>query len=198
MTNKAFAAYNIHSDIAANRPATPTIADGQLYVFQATDTHVISIWDGTVWQEFTARNYYYDASAPTPAGVAGTVKLMQGLGVSPGWAITPKTTGRIGILATGIINNDLIGGGGVTKLELRYGTGSAPTNGAAATGTSAAPELSLTDPIASAAVLYLIYAEVSGLTVATQYWFDFSVRSGGAGGNATILPATLLLEEKRG
>lgn len=49
MSNQAFAAYNIHSNTAANRPATPTIADGQLYMFQATDTGVVSVWNGTAW-----------------------------------------------------------------------------------------------------------------------------------------------------
>lgn len=49
MSDQIFAAYDFHSDIAANRPVAPTPANGRLYVFIATDTHVASIWDGTTW-----------------------------------------------------------------------------------------------------------------------------------------------------
>jgi hypothetical protein len=53
MTDKIFASYDLESNIAANRPVTPTVSDGRLYIFVATDTHIISIWDGTQWQSFT-------------------------------------------------------------------------------------------------------------------------------------------------
>lgn len=51
MTQKIFADYDLISDVAANRPATPTIAGGRLCVFQATNTGVISIWNGTAWAD---------------------------------------------------------------------------------------------------------------------------------------------------
>lgn len=53
MTDKIFAAYDFNSDIAANRPATPVTGGGRLYVFLATDTHAVSIWDGAQWVSFS-------------------------------------------------------------------------------------------------------------------------------------------------
>ncbi len=63
MSDKVFAAYDWHSDVAANRPATPTVSNGRLYGFAASDTGAISIWNGTAWVTI-------NSGAP-PTGAAG-------------------------------------------------------------------------------------------------------------------------------
>lgn len=50
MTDNVFSTYDLYSDIAANRPANPAPANGRMVVFQATDTGVISIWNGSAWK----------------------------------------------------------------------------------------------------------------------------------------------------
>lgn len=50
MTDNVFSTYDLYSDIAANRPANPAPANGRLAVFQATDTGLISIWNGSAWK----------------------------------------------------------------------------------------------------------------------------------------------------
>lgn len=62
MTAKIFSDYDIISDLAANRPATPTVAAGKLCVFQATDTGDVSIWDGTAWRLITSLNAYQEGT----------------------------------------------------------------------------------------------------------------------------------------
>lgn len=49
MTDKVFATYDLDSGLAADRPATPSVAGGRLYIYSATDTGAISIWNGTAW-----------------------------------------------------------------------------------------------------------------------------------------------------
>lgn len=46
-TDNVFSTYDITADLAANRPATPTVANGRLNVFFATDTGDLSFWDAT-------------------------------------------------------------------------------------------------------------------------------------------------------
>lgn len=51
MTQNIFSSYDVISDVAANRPATPTVANGRLCVFMATDTGTISFWNGSAWAD---------------------------------------------------------------------------------------------------------------------------------------------------
>lgn len=48
-TDNVFSTYDMMSDLAANRPATPTVANGRLCMFMATDTGIVSIWNGSGW-----------------------------------------------------------------------------------------------------------------------------------------------------
>jgi hypothetical protein len=54
MTDKIFASYDFDVGLAAARPATPTVSDGRLYVYLATDTGVTSIWKGSAWVSIPA------------------------------------------------------------------------------------------------------------------------------------------------
>jgi hypothetical protein len=71
-----------------------------------------------------------------------------------------------------MITGDLgVGNTGLMTLSLRYGTGTAPTNGSAAAGT----EISKVSPnFASTTVLFpfALQGIVSGLSVGTTYWID--------------------------
>lgn len=46
-TDNVFSTYDLMSDLAANRPATPAVSNGRLSVFMATDTGDLSFWDAT-------------------------------------------------------------------------------------------------------------------------------------------------------
>src|SRR5439155_1649764 len=65
-----------------------------------------------------------------PTGTADTTGKMMGLA----GAITPQVTGNIRIAVCGSIANNTIADGG--KLQIRVGTGTAPNNGDALTGTA--------------------------------------------------------------
>src|SRR5262249_37718510 len=69
-------------------------------------------------------------SPSNPAGTTDGTGVMMGLAR----ALTPTTTGVVFVLFYGMMNASA--GGGTITTRARYGTGTAPTNGAAATGTT--------------------------------------------------------------
>jgi hypothetical protein len=91
-------------------------------------------------------------------------------------AYTPTGSGIILIVITGIINsgtassNDTLGG--------RYGTGTAPVNGAAVTGTRfgpAADQEYRPNATGTYGAAMAITGVVTGLTPGTPYWFDLAL-----------------------
>lgn len=141
MSDKIFAAYDIDSGTAAARPATPTVSNGRLYVYVATDTHVISVWDGAQWVSFAGAPSV--ATLPTrqilTAGTAATyttpagcrqlrIRMIGGGGGASG-ANTGSATTTVGTDGTKSIFN---------AIEAAPGKG-APNNGAggAISGTGA-------------------------------------------------------------
>jgi hypothetical protein len=114
----------------------------------------------------------YQAQPSDPSTTTSTTGVMMGLA----GAITPAGSGKIMIVITGDTDNDTAADG--TKMGIRYGTGSAPTNGAALTGTAVG-----TLPNAVNANLALdvnrypfaASAVVTGLVVGTPYWIDLSL-----------------------
>jgi hypothetical protein len=85
-------------------------------------------------------------------------------------AITPGTTGTIAISVSGDFTNTY----GIA-VQIRYGTGAAPSNGAAATGTAVGnrivPVLNLAGATGTFSIPNVI---VTGLTPATAYWLDIA------------------------
>lgn len=61
-------------------------------------------------------------------------------------------------------------------IELRYGTGTPPSAGAAATGTVATTAYQLRNPTANTRIHLALSAIVKGLTPGVQYWFDISIQ----------------------
>jgi hypothetical protein len=49
VTDLIFATYDLDTGLAAGRPAAPVPAGGRLYIYMATDTGAISIWNGAAW-----------------------------------------------------------------------------------------------------------------------------------------------------
>ena len=97
---------------------------------------------------------------------------------------TPAKT-RLFIVVAGQVSNALAAGGGSTTISLRYGTGTAPANGAT-TGLGSSAGADQTVVVTNA-------ANRSGFTIATalwltpgmSYWFDLVARSG-SGVNAYV------------
>jgi hypothetical protein len=114
-------------------------------------------------------NVTYQASPADPTATTSATEKMMGLAGT----ITPGGT-KLDIDIEGIIASS---GNQAWTLQIRYGTGTAPTNGAAVIGTAAGTKIGMTATITCP---FALNAIISGLTPGTAYWIDvaFSIAGG--------------------
>jgi hypothetical protein len=112
------------------------------------------------------------ATPSDPATTTSTSGAMMGLGAS--CTITPVRGSQVefsfgGNYYNGTNTNSLL-------MTVRYGTGAAPANGAAPTGTVAGA-ISTTGGIfaVNTAIIFTLPRIATGLTPGTTYWFDIQV-----------------------
>lgn len=110
------------------------------------------------------------AQPGNPTGTTSTTAVMMGLGVT----ITPATNGRLLIIISGNGTNTVVASGG--HPQIYYGTGTAPVNGAAVTGT-AAGSLPIFYNVSGTAPFepFTVNAITPALTVGTTYWIDLGL-----------------------
>lgn len=118
-------------------------------------------------------------TAPTgPTGTdTGTPGLMMGIGKGTGaCTLTPVYSTMIEITIDGWVENTT--SGTATMLGQRYGTGTAPSNGAAPTGTVLGAPIPRAKMAAAEAGQYVPFSMTgiaTGLSVGTPYWFDIQL-----------------------
>lgn len=171
-------------------PATP--AAGKTKLFVNANKQVAQINDaGTV--EILARSAAaaHQSTPANPTGTTNTTGVMAGLAGS----ITPTQTGRVLAIISGNMSNSTAAAGDGCKTQIRFGTGAAPANGAALTGTAVGNIVSmlLERATASDPFPFSVQAIVTGLTIGTTYWFDLSEAAVAAGtGILTNLSVSLI------
>ncbi|WP_426418467.1 hypothetical protein [Bradyrhizobium genosp. A] len=113
-----------------------------------------------------------------PTGTTSTSGVMMGLGSTV--TLTPTYSGRVMVSFQMGISNSIASSG--NTVSLRYGTGSAPANGAAITGTQAGSIITGQMQTAAFILPTFVSAIITGLTPGTAYWFDLSLTvTGGTG-----------------
>jgi hypothetical protein len=138
----------------------------------------------TGWKTFASAQVQ---SGANPPAINGTAAKMVGFGTATygPFLITPTVSGKVSVAISFWFLNDTAAGAAVGVI--RYGTGTAPVNGAAATGTAASSSLVKggTGYAASQGTAVTLTFLVTGLTVNTQYWFDLGIYAGAAGQNVS-------------
>ena len=120
------------------------------------------------------------SSPADPSTTTSTTGLMMGLAGS----YTPFQSGRVLIMISGDIDNNTVADG--SQVQIRYGTGTAPANGAALTGTTAGGLVKMTNGVTDTPRMpFSLNAIVSSLTVGTAYWVDVGLAAV-TGGTARI------------
>ncbi len=79
---------------------------------------------------FEPSSTFVQVNSAAPTGRASTTGVMLGLGA----LITPVASGRIVVICTGVVGNGTTTDG--ASFQLYFGTGAAPTNNTAVTGTA--------------------------------------------------------------
>ena len=105
----------------------------------------------------------------SPTGTTSTSGKMMGLGLT-GATITPVSTGRVKFEIAGWTRNTAAGG--INTLNLRFGTGTAPSNAGSPAGSSIGGNYLAESTPASAAVPINIGGIATGLALGTAVWFD--------------------------
>jgi len=140
--------------------------------------------DGSWASPLTSLANFQSSSALAPTGTTSATAVMAGMGST--CKITPGLTGRIRFVIEGRASNTVINN--LITMQLLYGSGTAPTNGAAASGSSPSSlSMTIQSAVAQQPMAFSLSGQVTGLSVGTQYWFDLSqLQSGGGGGTANI------------
>ena len=134
------------------------------------------------------------AFAPAaPAATVSTTLVMAGIGSTV--AFTPAVTGKLMVRISGTATQATA----ATLMQIvgRYGTGAAPNNGDPFTGT-AFPQgiLSLKAvSVTSCSVFFEAILVVSGLTLATAYWFDLAFNTANAADAVTLQNLIAIIQE---
>jgi hypothetical protein len=119
-----------------------------------------------------------------PTGTSSATVVMMGLSnLNSALIITPQVTGRVLVQINGVIAQSTTADGAI--FDIRMGTGTAPANGAAPSGTVYGGQMSMTFLTGVLKVPFSITALVTGLTVGTAYWIDIDLARV-TGGTATM------------
>lgn len=116
---------------------------------------------------------------------------MAGLGTT--CKITPVNSTRVQITFYGQLSNNTASA--LAEAVTTYGTGTAPSNGAALTGTQVGSQVAGNANIAGWRTPFSIGGIITGLTVGTPYWFDLAVSTGTSGATANVLGPTCTAQE---
>lgn len=107
-----------------------------------------------------------------PTGATSTSALVQ-MGLGTTCTITPSYGNRVFVQFTGAISNDNASKGGVVLAS--YGTGTAPGNNSAATGTQIGGQQRFIGGAAAQLFPFNAGGLLTGLTPGTAYWLDLQV-----------------------
>ena len=137
---------------------------------------------------------FYQATPSNPTGSTSSAGLMMGLA----GALTPNTTGVVEVTISGSSQNS---SSHTNAIQIRYGTGTAPTNGAAATGTVIGGVVNIA-PIAITGSAngncpFSLQGILTGLTISTAYWFDVLLQSTDNSSTATVTGLSVSIRELR-
>jgi hypothetical protein len=143
------------------------------------------IGNGTNWIATTPASA--QSSPANPTGTASTTGVMMGLAGSI--TTSSATSGKVLFIISGtIFNATAIADGG--KVQLYTGTGTAPINGAALTGTARGGLVQYIAATTSEKTPFSVNAIATGLAASTAYWIDVGLAAI-TGGTATITDVSI-------
>ncbi len=162
------------SEIIVTAGATPSQpGSGKAKMFVNSSKHMATVDDANLALDYVTGPATYQASPGDPTGTTNTTGLMMGLAGT----ITPAFSGRIFVSITGTLQSTTTTAARGAKTQIRYGTSTAPANGAALTGTAvgSVETYNAWGTTANQKAPFACTAVITGLTLATAYWLDLMV-----------------------
>lgn len=123
------------------------------------------------------------STANPSAGTSSAAFVMMGLAIS----FTPQINGTVKVVCS--VNSSINASAATsgTQIQAMYGTGTAPINNAAVTGTVAGILQEITRYAATNKnSTFSLVGVITGLTIGITYWFDYSVKELGGTGVSTL------------
>lgn len=119
------------------------------------------------------------AQQTTVTSAPGTISANKMLGLAGGITTGAATSGRVFVAISGDAGNSTLSD--TTIFTIALGTGTAPANGAAITGTTYGGTINFQQAVAADRTPFCIVALATGLAGSTTYWVDLQVNlNGGA------------------
>jgi hypothetical protein len=145
-------------------------------LYQNTNTKASPTWSAIWSSGANSLPAEFQGSPADPTGTTSTsAAVMMGFGASPALAlITPVRSTRMLLQIEGLVTQTT---GNGSNLQLSYGTGAAPANGAALAGTQVGSAETITALTGELTLPFSLTAIVTGLTVGTAYWLDLAVKA---------------------
>ncbi len=197
-----FGAYTVSTTTLARTTVTASSTGSKVSFTAAPNVYITALstdlanasllTNGTVPAARLPSGAAFIVNPSNPSGTTNTgigTGVMMGLGTSCN--VTPLTTGRLTVTLSG--NMVVSSSGNRPSSRLRYGTGTAPSNGVAATGTAVASNLSGNVNLNGGQLPFTHVAIIAGLTVGTTYWFDSALST--SGGTASLTDLTFTASE---
>lgn len=128
------------------------------------------------------------ATMSTPADPTGTTSTAAYVMMGLAGSITPLQSTRVQVTISGQMANSTINDG--VNIQLAYGTGAAPANAAAVTGTAVGAAQIATSLVAAQRSGFSISGIITGLTIGTAIWIDAQLKAI-TGGTASIFGVTI-------
>lgn len=188
------------------------VGSGPLLALSAAGQYVLVGYNGAAWQVLDAGFLSLSGTATTQAAndnstkIATTAYVDRAPGnasttsatptnttstslvhMAVGGTLTPTRSPRALLCLSGQGSNS---GANSITVQLRYGTGTAPVNGAAATGTAVGAAQILGGVTADERSGFAWAVPVSGLSIGTAYWIDVAVKANIAG-TASVFDITV-------
>lgn len=129
-------------------------------------------------------NASLQTTALAPTGTT-SASVMMGLGST--CVMTPLYSTRLYVVFNG---NASVNNVGSWNAIFKFGTGTAPVNGAATTGTTVGATIQGTSAVANFPIMLTLPAVITGLTAGTAYWFDIAFGTNTNTGTITTVSAS--------
>jgi len=130
---------------------------------------------------------FVDSGNTSPAGTTSAAAFVM-MGIGSTASITPLVTGRILVVATGgVFSPTAASAGQGAFLMIRRGTGTAPVNGAAVTGTQISTTEQCTFDGQNYVNSFATHAIVTGLATNVAVWLDIAIETTNASFTAQVV-----------